>query len=157
MESIDEGSDDAAPEADLDSRPEELWRSLVSDEEYPRYRSESVWNLDAEDRLAPGPLLFADLADEGDLGNELRLSELWGHCESRCLSTEEFIELSALLMEVRGIPGSLCVDCDMLGRTSVAANWALAATHLCGAHLRFRLGHARIDRGTGHSEANRPD
>lgn len=153
MESIDEGSDDAAPEADLelDSDPEELWRSLISDEEYPRYWSESVWNHDAEGLFTPGPQLFADEADETDLGNELRLSELWDRCESGCLSMEEFFELSALIVEVRGIPGSLCADCDMLGRPNVAANWALAATSLCRAHLRFRLGHARIDGGTSRS------
>ena len=150
MESIDEGAEDAAPEADLelDSDPEELWRSLIADEEYPRYWSESVWNHDAEDVFAAGSLLFADRAAEADLCNELRLSELWGHCESGCLSMEEFFELSALIVQVRGIPGSLCVDCDMLGHPNVAANWALAATTLCRSHLRFRLGHARIDGGT---------
>jgi hypothetical protein len=86
---------------------------------------------------------------EADLSNEIRLSELWDHCEVGCLSMDEFFELSALIGEVQGITGSLCVDCDMLCRPNVSANWALAATTLCRSHLRFRLGHVRIDGGTG--------
>jgi hypothetical protein len=150
MASIDEDADDAAPEADLefDSEPDALWRSLIADEEYPRYWSESVWSHGADDALEPGSLLFADRGAEVDLSNEMRLSELWDYCEMGCLCMEQFFELSALIGEVQGISGSLCVDCDMLGRPNVSANWGLAATTLCRAHLRFRLGHARIDGGT---------
>jgi hypothetical protein len=150
MESIDEGWDDAAPETDMecDSDPDALWRSLIADEQYPRYWSESVWGHAADDAFEAGSLLFADGGAETDLSNEMRLSQLWDSCESGCLRMEQFFELSALIGEVQGIAGSLCVDCDMLGRPNVCANWALAATTLCRAHLRFRLGHARIDGGT---------
>ena len=44
---------------------------------------------------------------------------------------DEFFELSALITEVEGIRGSLCADCQMLGRPNVSANWALATTTLC--------------------------
>ena len=46
MEQFDEIWDDGAPNADLElnSDPEELWRSLIPDEESPRYWSESVWS-----------------------------------------------------------------------------------------------------------------
>jgi len=148
MESFDEGWDDAAPETDLefDSDPDALWRSLIADEAYPRYWSESVWGTD--DAFEAGSLLFADRGAEADLSNEMRLSELWDSCETGCLCMEQFFELSALIGEVQGISGSLCADCDMLGRPNVSANWALATTTLCRAHLRFRLRHARIDGGT---------
>jgi len=148
MESIDKGREDAFSEVGLEagSDPDALWRSLIADEEHPRYWSESVWGHDADE---VGSLLFAAMGAEADLSNEIRLSELWGHCETGCLSMDEFFELSALIGEVQGITGSLCVDCDMLCRLNVSANWALAATTLCRAHLRFRLGHVRIDGGTG--------
>lgn len=134
MESIDKGMEDA------------LWRSLVADEEHSRCWSESVWSHGADE---VGALLFAAMGAEADLSNEIRLSELWNHCEIGCLSMDEFFELSALIGEVQGITGSLCVDCDMLCRPNVSANWALGATTLCRSHLRFRLGHVRIDGGTG--------
>jgi hypothetical protein len=150
MEHFDESRDEVAPEAELedDSDPEALWRSLVADEDHPRYWSESVWSHDAEDAVGSGALLFVDRDAETELCDELRLSELWGLCESACLAMEEFFELSALIAQVQGIPGSLCVDCEMLRRAQASPNWALAATSLCRAHLRFRLGHARIDGGT---------
>ncbi len=150
MEWFDESCDDAAPEVELESGsdPEELWRSLIADEEYPRYWSESVWSHDPDHVFEGGELLFADRGAETQLCNEIRLSELWGHCEIGCLAMGEFFELSALITEVHGMPGSLCADCDMLGRPNVSSNWALATTALCVAHLRFRLGHARIDGGT---------
>ncbi len=132
----------------LDSDPEELWRSLIADEEHPRYWSESVWSHDAAERPEIGALLFAERGSEVELSNEIRLSELWGYCESGCLAMEEFFELSALITEVLGLPGCLCADCDMLGRPNVSPNWALATTQLCRSHLRFRLGHVRIDGGT---------
>lgn len=162
MEWFDDSWDDATPEVELEpgSDPEELWRSLIAEEAYPRYWSESVWSHGADHaaELAAdhgadhgsegGDLLFADRGAETQLGNELRLSELWGLCEMGGLAMGEFFELSALITEVHGIPGSLCADCAMLGRPNVDPNWALAATALCVAHLRFRLGHARIDGGT---------
>jgi hypothetical protein len=146
----DERWDDAAPDAELelDSDPEELWRHLIADEAYPRYWSESVWSHDAGDEPEAGSLLFADHGAEAELCKELRLSELWGLCESGFLAMDEFFELSALITAVEGIRGSLCADCAMLGRPNVSANWALATTTLCPSHLRFRLGHARIDGGT---------
>ncbi len=151
MEQFDESWDDSALEAELelDSDPEELWRSLVADEELPRYWSESVWSHAAEDGPETGALLFVDHEAEGELANELRLAELWDLCESGCLGMHEFFELSALLTQVPGLPGSLCADCEMLGHPNVSPNWALATTTLCRAHLRFRLGHARIDGGSG--------
>jgi hypothetical protein len=147
MESIDDGREDAFSEVGLEPGPDPdaLWRSLIADGEPPRYWSESVWGP-GEDEV--GALLFADMGAEADLSNEIRLSELWNLCEIGCLSMDEFFELSALIGEVPGITGSLCVDCDMLCRPNVRANWALAATTLCRAHLRFRLGHVRIDGGT---------
>jgi hypothetical protein len=147
MGSIDKGREDAFSEVGLEhgSDPDALWRSLIADDEHPRYWSESVWGHGAGEVAS---LLFADMGAEADLSNEIRLSELWDHCDVGCLCMEEFFELSALIGEVQGIPGSLCVDCDMLCRPNVGANWALAATTLCRSHLRFRLGHARIDGGT---------
>jgi hypothetical protein len=151
MEQFDESREDAAIEAELElnSDPEELWRSLIADEEYPRYWSESVWSHGAEDGPDSGALLFVDREAEMELGNELRLAELWDLCESGCLAMHEFFELSAIITQVKGLPGSLCADCDMLGRPNVSPHWALATTTLCRAHLRFRLGHARIDGGAG--------
>jgi hypothetical protein len=162
MEQFEESWDDVASDAArdralaaeleaefaLDSDPEELWRSLIADEEHPRYWSESVWSHDAPERPEIGALLFAERGSEDELCHEIRLSELWGYCESGCLAMDEFFELSALITEVLGLPGCLCADCDMLGRPNVSPNWALATTDLCRAHLRFRLGHVRIDGGT---------
>ena len=96
-----------------------------------------------------GALLFADDGSEAELCSEIRLSELWGCCESGCLAMDEFFELSALITEVPGLPGCLCADCDMLGRPNVSVElgtWPLTA--LCRSHLRFRLGHVQIDGGT---------
>ena len=149
-----EPAHDAGREAELeaefalDSDPEELWRSLLADEQHPRYWSESVWSHDAVGAPEIGALLFADHGSEDALYNEIRLTELWGYCETGCLAMDEFFELSALITEVLGLPGSLCSDCEMLGRPNISPNWALALTHLCQAHLRFRLGHVRIDGGT---------
>jgi hypothetical protein len=150
MEQFDESWDEAAPEAELElgSDPEELWRSLLSDEEYPRYVSDAMWSHDAEEVVWAGALLFTDRDAEDELRNELRLSELWRLCECGQLAMGEFFELSALIGLVQGLPGSLCVDCEMLRRPNVSPNWALATTTLCQAHLRFRLGHARIDGGS---------
>jgi hypothetical protein len=150
MEHFDESWDEVAPDAELeaDSDPEALWRSLIADEAYPRYWSESVWSHDAEDVFGSGALLFVDRDAEAELRAELRLSELWGLCQSGRLVMDEFFELSALVSQVEGLPGSLCVDCEMLSRPQARPNWALATTSLCRSHLRFRLGHVRIDGGT---------
>ena len=61
----------------------------------------------------------SDRGAEAELCNELRLAELWGFCESGSLAMDEFFELSALITEVEGIRGSLCADCEMLGRPNV--------------------------------------
>jgi len=37
------------------------------------------------------------------------------------------------------------MDCETLDRPYESANWALGDTMLCRAHLRFRLGHARVE------------
>jgi hypothetical protein len=147
MEHFDDSWDEVAgePEFEADSDPEALWRSLVADEAYPRYWSDSVWSHDAENRFGSGALLFVDRDAEAELGDELRLAELWGLCETGRLAMDEFAELSGLIAKVHGLPGSPCVDCGMLHRPNVSANWALATTTLCRAHLRFRLHHARID------------
>ena len=112
MEHFDESWDEVAPEAELevDSDPEALWRSLVADEDYPRYWSESVWSHDAEDVFRSGALLFVDSDAEVELCNEIRLSELWRLCEGGCLAMDEFFELSALIARVSGLPGSRCVE-----------------------------------------------
>ena len=88
---------------------------------------------------------WGEAAAEAELGNELRLAELWGLCDRGSLAMDEFFELSALIARVEGLPGALCLDCAMLRRPNVSPNWALATTTLCRAHLRFRLSHARID------------
>ena len=151
MEHFDDSWDDGALEAELEagSDPEELWRSLIADEDYPRYWSVSEWHDGADDDYKAGALLFVDREAESELGCELRLAELWGLCERGRLRMDEFFELSALITEVQGVPGSLCVDCKMLGRPNINLNWELATTTLCRSHLRFRLGHARIDGGPG--------
>jgi hypothetical protein len=150
MEDFDESWDEVVPDAEpeVDSDPEALWRSLVADEDYPRYWSESVWSHDAEELSRSGALLFGDREAEAELCNELRLSELWSLCESGRMAMDEFFELSALIAQVPELPGSRCIDCEMLQRPNFSPNWALATTTLCQAHLRFRLGHARIDGGT---------
>src|SRR5271156_1911035 len=108
MEHFDESWDEVAPDAEVevDSDPEALWRSLVADEDYPRYWSESVWSHDAEDVFGSGALLFVDRDAEIELRAELRLSELWGLCQGGRLAMDEFFELSALIPQVQGIPGS---------------------------------------------------
>src|ERR1700722_19429171 len=62
MEQFDEIWDDGAANADLElnSDPEELWRSLIPDEDSPRYWSESVWSHETPDEFGSGPVLFAD-------------------------------------------------------------------------------------------------
>jgi len=134
MDRLDDGSDSDAGDA---------YFSLVPDEDRRRYWAETAWGNDLEAES----VLFADRGSEAELCREMRLSELWSHCQSGFFTFDEFRELSALIAEVDGIRGSLCVDCAMLDRPNVSANWALADTALCRGHLRFRLGHAQIDGG----------
>lgn len=138
------------PDLDPELDPEELYLSLLSDEEGCRYWSESVWTHEIDGGCSTDALLFRDRGAETELCREIRLSELWERCQYRPCTMEEFLELSALITEVDGIPGSLCVDCAMLERPNVSTNWALAITTLCRGHLRFRLGHAQIDGGSPH-------
>ena len=158
---FDEGWEyDAEYEAEFDSEfdseldsgygAEELYLSLIPDEERHRYWSESVWSDPIDDEFRFDSLLFSHRGAEAELSREIRLSELWGDCQGRAFTMDEFLELSVLVSEVEGIRGSLCADCAMLGRPNISANWALATTTLCRGHLRFRLGHAEIDGGGRH-------
>lgn len=153
MEFFDEAWDDSDIDAgyrtawDADVGPGELYRRLVSDEEGRRYWSESAWTHQVDDDLDDENSLFASGHAETELSQEMRLAELWDRCQRGQLTMDEFFELSALITEVNGITGSLCVDCAMLDRANVSSNWALASTTLCRGHLRFRLGYARIDGG----------
>ncbi len=156
MDRFDEAWEyDAELDAELDSEfdsdvdAEELYLSLIPDEERQRFWSEPVWTTAVEDELLADSVLFADRGAEAELGKEIRLSELWAQGRKRPFTMGEFCELSMLVTDVNGIRGSLCADCAMLERPAVSANWALAGTHLCRGHLRFRLGHADIDEG-GH-------
>jgi len=156
MDRFDDGWEyDAEYESDFDSAfdpddVEGLYLSLIPDEERQRFWSERVWTDTAEEESDHDWLLFGDRRAEAELGKEIRLSELWGSCQDRPFTMDEFLELSMLVTEVQGIRGSLCTDCAMLDRPNVRANWALATTALCRGHLRFRLGHAEIDGGSTH-------
>jgi hypothetical protein len=132
---------------DSDAESEEFYFSLVPDEERRRYAIERGWSHQSDDRFMDGSVLFADRGAELELRREMRLSELWARCQSGFFTLEEFRELSGLIAEVDGLRGSLCIDCAMLDRPNVSANWALANTSLCRGHLRFRLAHAQIDGG----------
>ncbi len=131
---------------------EEFYFSLVPDEERRRYWTERGW----AERVSSDGLdhdyvtcssLFSDHGAELELRREMRLSQLWVRCQSSYFTLEEFRELSALIAEVDGLRGSLCMDCAMLERPNVSANWALGNTGLCRGHLRFRLAHAQVDGG----------
>jgi hypothetical protein len=116
----------------------------------PHARLRRFWaeaTAEADGDFLAEPILFADRGAEAELRREIRLSELWARSQSGFFTLEEFGELSTLITEVDGIRGSLCVDCAMLDRPNVSANWALANTTLCRGHLRFRLGHVEIDKG----------
>jgi hypothetical protein len=134
-------------EYDSDEESEQFYFSLVPDEERRRYWAERGWSQRVDDDFMAGSVLFADRSAELELRREIRLSELWGRCESGVFTLEEFRELSALIAEVDGLRGSLCIDCAMLDRPNVSANWSLSNTNLCRGHLRFRLAHAQIDGG----------
>jgi hypothetical protein len=163
MECFDDGWDDADLDAAYEAAmgrgvgPDELYRRLLPEEEGVRFWSESAWSNPAGrtgDRdHGEAAALFAAPEAEDELSRELRLSELWEHCQRGCLTMDEFFELSSLITVVDAITGSLCADCAMLDRPNVAANWALAGTMLCRGHLRFRLGYARIDGGGAHRPA----
>ncbi|HXZ61320.1 MAG TPA: hypothetical protein VEG62_01170 [Acidimicrobiales bacterium] len=131
---------------DPDVNPEELYLSLMAEVERGRDWSEAVWELPEDTGAADDSLLFPDPTAVVQLGKEIRLSELWRRCRDGALSMDEFLELTALVTELDGVPGDQCADCAMLQRPSTPANWSLGATGLCQAHLRFRLGHAKIDR-----------
>ncbi len=137
------------PPLDAGSDPEEFYLSLLPDEDRCRLWPESVWEFPThEPASGTGPLLFTEPHAEAELGREIRLSELWGRCEGGSFPMTEFLELATLVTEVGGVPGSVCADCVMLHRPTTPDNWALGTTDLCRAHLRFRLGHAKIDRST---------
>jgi hypothetical protein len=153
MEFFDDAWDDSDVDAEFGSASGEetgageLYRRLVSDEEGRRFWSENTWSHEVPDHDDDEIRLFATREAESELIAELRLSELWDHCQRGILTMDEFFELSTLITEVNGITGSLCVDCAMLDRPNISSNWALATTTLCRGHLRFRLGYARIDGG----------
>jgi hypothetical protein len=153
MEICDDRSDDPEPDdgcgpsGDAGVGPGEIYRRLISDEEGRRYWSESAWTHEVDGGPDDARALFASRLAEAELGQEMRLSELWERCQRGQLTMDEFFELSALITEVNAITGSLCVDCAMLDRPNVSSNWALATTTLCRGHVRFRLGYARIDGG----------
>jgi hypothetical protein len=112
---------------------------------------ESVWAHPSV-HIDAAPVLFAEPFSEAELRREMRIAALWARCQDGVCTVDEFFELSALITKVEGLRGSLCVDCAMLGRPNTAANWALSDTTLCKAHLRFRLGHVRIDGGGSRSD-----
>jgi len=134
------------PELDPDADPEELYLSLMADEMRCRDWSVSVWQFPDVVEQGDASSLFPDPDAVTELGREIRLTELWERCEGGSLSMVEFLELATLVTEVDGVAGAECGDCAMLHRASTPANWALGATGLCRSHLRFRLGHAKIDR-----------
>jgi hypothetical protein len=137
MERFEDGDNTEAGDATgriPDARPRRYWAERASAEPF-------------DDDFSSGPILFAERGAEAELRREIRLSELWARCQGGFFSLHEFGELSTLITEVDGIKGSLCVDCAMLDRPNVSANWALANTTLCRGHLRFRLAHAQTDGG----------
>ena len=117
---------------------------VVPPELQRRFFSETTWSAPREEEAATGPVLFADCGAEAELRAEMRLSELWNRCRAGTVTNVEFGELARLIAEVDGIHGLLCVDCAILDRPMVSANWALGDTMLCRGHLRFGLGHAHI-------------
>ena len=110
-----------------------------------RYWAERGCSDRGEDELVVRPLLFAERGSDAELRREIRLSQLWSRCRDGACSIAEFRELSALIADVHGIRGALCIDCAMLDRPNVSANWSLGNTSLCRGHLRFRLAHTRIE------------
>ena len=140
---------DDGPDADADDSS----LNPPLDEDRRRFWAETVWfdNVGDDDVMSCS-LLFAHRGAEAELRNEMRLSELWRLCQTGPFTIDDFRELSALVTEVDGIRGALCLDCALLDRPNVSANWALATTMLCRGHLRFRLGQAKIDE----DDFNRP-
>jgi hypothetical protein len=106
---------------------------------------EAVWSAPESGVLEQGTVLFSDPFAEAELRREMRLSELWERCRNESCTLDEFFELSTLITEVEPIENLLCVDCATLGRPLAPAHWSMGATDRCRAHLRFHLGHARID------------
>ena len=136
MELFDDGWDDAEEAYPISNVPLEVRR---------RFWSETTWSAPLDEQGARGPVLFADRRAESELRAEMRLSELWNRCRAGIVTSNEFCELSRLITAVDGIRGLLCMDCETLDRPYESANWALGDTMLCRAHLRFRLGHARVE------------
>jgi hypothetical protein len=130
-----------------DDDVEEFSFTRVSEERRRFWAERNCADPAGHDAFLSRSMLFSDRGAELELRKEIRLSELWGRCQSGFFTVEEFRELSTLITEVDGIRGSLCTDCAMLDRPNVSANWALASTMLCRGHLRFRLAHAQIDDG----------
>jgi hypothetical protein len=136
MELFDDGWDDAEEAYPISNVPLEVRR---------RFWSETTWSAQLDEQGSCGPVLFADRRAESELRAEMRLSELWNRGRAGIVTSNEFCELSHLITEVDGIRGLLCMDCATLDRPYVSANWALGDTMLCRAHLRFRLGYARVE------------
>jgi hypothetical protein len=136
MELFDDGWDDADEAYPFGIVPREVRR---------RFWSEKTWSPQPDEQGACGAVLFADRRAENELRAEIRLSQLWNRCRAGIVTSKEFGELSYLITVVDGIRGLLCKDCATLDRPNVSANWALGDTMLCRGHLRFRLGHARVD------------
>ena len=72
-----------ASEFDGDCDAEELYLSLIPDEERQRFWSESVWTEPIDDEFQLDAVLFAHRGAEAELSREIRLSELWGACQDR--------------------------------------------------------------------------
>ena len=112
MEFFDDGWDDDEPDdPDVDVDPEGFYLSLIPDEERRRLGSERAWSSPSDDEDLTGALhdrILFDRGTEAELHSEMRLSELWDVCQRGCLTLDEFLELSTLIAEVEGIPGSLC-------------------------------------------------
>ena len=77
-------------EFDLGYGAEDLYLSLIPDEERQRYWSESVWSDPIDEEFRLDSLLFAHRGAEAELSREIRLSELWGACQGRPFTMDEF-------------------------------------------------------------------
>ena len=155
---FDEGWEyDAGYEAEFDSEfdadygAEDLYLSLLPDEERQRFWSESIWSDPIDEDFRMDSLLFTHRGSEAELSREIRLSELWGACQGRPFTMDEIPR--NVRADLRGgrnfaVPcprTAPCWDAPMQVRTG---HWP--TTLLCRGHLRFRLGHAEIDGGGTH-------
>ena len=138
-------------EFDLGYGAEDLYLSLIPDEERQRYWSESVWSDPIDEEFRPDSLLFAHRGAEAELlPGDPSLRALG--CVPRPALHDGRIPraVGADLRSGRYSRLAAARHCAMLGRPNASANWELAATSLCRGHLRFRLGHAEIDGGGRH-------